>query len=652
MKKLENKKVALDRNTKQYIKRIRILQLFTLVLMCSAFTIFAHNAVLNNRESLSQVALEQVQESMYETINNITIHIDAIRMRMTNEAEAYMQDMAMRMEKNGVARVNDVLAETVVCGDNKLGLAVQAFYTDADGTLYHLKAVDRMISRAEEAEKQTLLECAAVINEFEINGQQIVLFISQKQIDELAKEEIHDYIHSEYYEGNQYVWVNEVLNIEGGDNYAIRRIHPNLIESEGQYLSTSMQDMVGNYPYLTELEGIRAEGHIFQSYYFKNKVDDEITEKFSYSQYYEPFNWIVATGETLEEVYDYASDLNERNFRQIISLMAIFIILFVVIFTIMINILEKQARTYRGQLMKQAQVLEDMYTTMSVGLLRIRLSDTESTVVKINPKALELLGVASEEEFVLRRRNHIVDTIDEEDAEKLVATYQELKEQWDNVVVECRVKWKDGSVHLLRIRSTLVEFDGNAKIIQRMCQDITEERRLQEEALFKAEEKATLDPMTQIKNKRAIELITRARIKEASEQNLPIAVGFVDIDNFRDYNTKYGHMQGDEVIKYVAATLKESVEGDVGRTGGDEFTFCILNASYDDVEASMKAMCKRLNEGIAILETGEVIPTPCSIGVVIERGTSLDYEEILKHSDEAMYQAKERGKNTYQILRS
>ena len=196
----------------------------------------------------------------------------------------------------------------------------------------------------------------------------------------------------------------------------------------------------------------------------------------------------------------------------------------------------------------------------------------------------------------------------------------------------------------------MVEFEGDAKIIQRMCLDITEERREQEAALLQAEEKATLDPMTQIKNKRAIEMITKERIKEAVEKELPIAVGFVDIDNFRDYNTKYGHLQGDEVIKYVASTLKETVKGDVGRAGGDEFTFCMLNPSYQTVEEAMKEMHRKLNKGITIMNTNILIPTPCSIGVVIVKGKELKYDTVLKCSDEAMYYAKEKGKNTYHIL--
>ena len=109
-------------------------------------------------------------------------------------------------------------------------------------------------------------------------------------------------------------------------------------------------------------------------------------------------------------------------------------------------------------------------------------------------------------------------------------------------------------------------------------------------------------------------------------------------------------MQGDEVIKYVADTIKEAVPGIVGRNGGDEFTFVISKATYEVVEEAMKVIHKKLNEGVIIKDTGEKVPTPCSIGVIIECGSELDYEYMMEQSDAAMYEAKARGKNTYYIL--
>ena len=646
----ENKE-RLDNNTMQYIKRLRLLQIVVLVLMCATFLLFSRNVVISNQESLKEVAVAEVRETMKETIGNLLVKIDTARTRMNHEAEVIVKDTASRIYRATISDVADVAEQMKVCGENYLGLKLQAVYRPDEGDAYHLRTMDETLM-ALPIEKGDDLYRDAMHETLELEGKTIILFFEQKDVDALVKEEIRQYVHAENYEGNQYVWVNEVLNMEGGSRYAIRRIHPNLEESEGHYLSTSMQDAMGNYPYKTELEGIRKDGYVFHSYFFKNIVNDEIAEKFSYSQYYEPFNWIVSTGETIEDLYEYSVNMSEKNVTQIVTMMVLFLILVIIIFAAMVNILEHQAKKFHGQLVKQNEVLEDIYSTMSAGLLRIRMTDSESTIIKINPMCLQLMGMDSEEELEKAQNAQGVSTMSEEDAAKLVVVCHALKEQWESEVVECLVTWKDGSEHLLRIRNMLVEYDGDAKIIQRMYQDITEEHRKHVEELQQAEEKATLDPMTQIKNKRAIEQITRTRIGEAVQKNLPIAVGFVDIDNFRDYNTKYGHLQGDEVIKYVARVLKESVKGDVGRTGGDEFTFCILDTSYEIVEATMKMIHKRLNEGTKVLETGEMIPTPCSIGVVIEQSEDLEYDYIMKRSDEAMYQAKERGKNIYNILSS
>ena len=93
--------------------------------------------------------------------------------------------------------------------------------------------------------------------------------------------------------------------------------------------------------------------------------------------------------------------------------------------------------------------------------------------------------------------------------------------------------------------------------------------------------KTQLDPMTQLFNKNAVENKIHAMIEQANDTHTRIAVGFLDIDNFRDYNTLYGHQEGDRVIRFVASILKENIDGIVGRNGGDEFLFC-RNDERDD----------------------------------------------------------------------
>lgn len=101
---------------------------------------------------------------------------------------------------------------------------------------------------------------------------------------------------------NGYIWVNQIVDYRGGDNYAIRAVHPNLPETEGQWLSTNTTDIRGNRPYEQELEGVKQHGELFFDYYFKKIDSDEITHKLSYAKLYEPWDWVVATGVYLDDV--------------------------------------------------------------------------------------------------------------------------------------------------------------------------------------------------------------------------------------------------------------------------------------------------------------------------------------------------------------
>jgi len=185
--------------------------------------------------------------------------------------------------------------------------------------------------------------------------------------------------------------------------------------------------------------------------------------------------------------------------------------------------------------------------------------------------------------------------------------------------------------------------------INRLLQCVME-LQMQEKAEQKSlVQKAEKDPMTGIMNKKAIAARVQTMLEEIQEIESKIAVGFVDIDDFRDYNTKYGHAEGDHVIKFVAHTLREMIPGAVGRNGGDEFVFCMETDGREVVEQLMERLKRKLEIGVVNGVTGEQMPIPCSIGIVIERAGKTDYRKLIQAADEAMYQAKGNGKNTYYI---
>ena len=163
---------------------------------------------------------------------------------------------------------------------------------------------------------------------------------------------------------------------------------------------------------------------------------------------------------------------------------------------------------------------------------------------------------------------------------------------------------------------------------------------------------AQLDSLTGIKNKRAIERTILHLVHKAEERKAQVTIGFLDIDNFRDYNTKYGHQVGDEAIKFVASTMQKTMEdAEVGRNGGDEFVFCsIHNIDAKSLERRLHKLSKELGKGIYVESLGERIPVPCSIGVVVDSGKYLNYAKLINIADKAMYNAKNKGKNTFDVI--
>lgn len=116
------------------------------------------------------------------------------------------------------------------------------------------------------------------------------------------KERMKVRIRNTYLIDDGYIWVNEVLNYDGGDGYAIRLVHPNIIASEGRLLSTKTKDVKGNTPYRAELDGVKQFGEVFFSYWFKERSSDKVSEKLTFAKLYKDYNWIIASGVYLDDI--------------------------------------------------------------------------------------------------------------------------------------------------------------------------------------------------------------------------------------------------------------------------------------------------------------------------------------------------------------
>ena len=132
-----------------------------------------------------------------------------------------------------------------------------------------------------------------------------------------------------------------------------------------------------------------------------------------------------------------------------------------------------------------------------------------------------------------------------------------------------------------------------------------------------------------------------------------VAALFIDVDDFKFINDRYGHTIGDEVIRFVADTIRKKVDdrgGFAGRFGGDEFVLCFTNQEdIENIENISMDIINELYAGYDTADGGMHIDVKASIGVAFCPEHTEDVNELLSFADTAMYFVKKNGKTNYHI---
>ena len=176
-------------------------------------------------------------------------------------------------------------------------------------------------------------------------------------------------------------------------------------------------------------------------------------------------------------------------------------------------------------------------------------------------------------------------------------------------------------------------------------QDISEKKRLEEEIHYLAYH----DPLTHLPNRMLFRDRVQQTIAQAQRTQSKLAVMFIDLDGFKTVNDMHGHSNGDCLLEEVAERIRLCVRsGDtVARLGGDEFT--VLLREVKDRESIETVAQKLLDIAVQPYTLDSEIPVSVSfsigIGVYPEDGDNFD--ALLSHADQAMYEAKQSGKNRY-----
>ena len=192
-------------------------------------------------------------------------------------------------------------------------------------------------------------------------------------------------------------------------------------------------------------------------------------------------------------------------------------------------------------------------------------------------------------------------------------------------------------------------FNGHGRIARFVCEtrDVTE-RLCERERLAHA---ATHDPLTDLPNRTLfLDRLTLA-LRHAARRAEGLAVAILDIDRFRDANTRHGHLAGDALLQAVARRIASCVrETDtVARIGGDEFGLILPDAGDRAVAVFEKV--RSTNEVPISYEDG-LIRMSVSIGAAVYPRDATDSEALRKHADSAMYAAKRAGGNCIRFYRA
>ncbi|MDF1880228.1 diguanylate cyclase [Sulfurimonas sp. MAG313] len=180
-----------------------------------------------------------------------------------------------------------------------------------------------------------------------------------------------------------------------------------------------------------------------------------------------------------------------------------------------------------------------------------------------------------------------------------------------------------------------------------MFHDITY-RKKSEDKMYQL---AHFDTLTGLSNRHAFMDRLKDSLEKAKRYESKCAILFMDLDGFKTINDTYGHNAGDEVLSTTAMRLKKIIRKSdmVARMGGDEFTMIIEN--FSDIRALSvlsQKMIETVSETIALKQAKLSITT--SIGISIYPDDAYDVDSVLKHADNAMYRAKELGKNNVQFF--
>lgn len=283
--------------------------------------------------------------------------------------------------------------------------------------------------------------------------------------------------------------------------------------------------------------------------------------------------------------------------------------------------------------LKQAQ--DERQRVFEVSLDMLCVTDFGGCFKELNPAWTKSLGWAADE----LKKNPWIELVIEEDRQAAAEATERLMNGENLVGFESRYRCKDGSVKWL---SWSAYPDLERQRIFSVRRDISTSKEMEKELRHLA----TIDSLTGANNRGHFLNLAGIELKRSRRYDMPLAVLLMDIDHFKSVNDTYGHDIGDEVLSaLVDCCLAELRETDLfGRLGGEEFAAALIQTGVDEAMLVCERLCERLKNMSIRTRQGEISIT-VSVGLAMLTADDLSIDSVLKRADDALYRAKNSGRN-------
>lgn len=304
---------------------------------------------------------------------------------------------------------------------------------------------------------------------------------------------------------------------------------------------------------------------------------------------------------------------------------------------------EGTARNVTAQRRAEAQMVR-LSSALEQTADAVMITDRDGTIEYINPAFSEITGYSRSEAVGAKPSLMKSNRHDRR-------FYQRMWEQIvrGDVFTEVFVnRRKDGSLYYeAKTITPVMDQDGNIVSYISTGKDITEHMETQEQLRYLAEH----DVLTALPNRQVLLERMRESIARARRRKQVVATLFMDIDQFKYVNDSLGHEVGDELLIQIAKRLVAHVrEGDtVARFGGDEFVVVLDDAGSI---ANVTGVAEKLLSALAppFPVNGMELHATASMGISVYPADGPDSETLLRNADNAMYRAKEEGRNSYRFF--